>query len=619
MPTYGRARLATLLAIVVLAAACAGTASPNASGLGSPSASGPVPQWEPRTAWERALVTINPDTGTFAKEDALRLFATAFGPIPGVDVPQDLTGVTDRTIAISAVMAYESELTAEQRAAIDAAIAPPPGAVRIEVPAEAGAAQIASGARGLVEPVLALARSNGGIGVSRPMQAEVTPQFKQAIRDAAERIRADIAGRINENFDGKITIDFVAQPKDQPNLLGQAWSNWPGGVFGDCQITIFAEAANEEPLGLLDTLSHEIFHCFQFNGYHFMALYATAPQWVIEGQAEWVGGDLTGGLSGDSVNHWRRYLLMPWLPLTGFTYEAIGFYSHLKETGTDPWTRFRAMWAAGSDSVAAFRNSDAENPIFLESWASGFLREPERGTAWDTIGPGITDDKYHPYTEGALVPGAVFSLSRAMLTNDLYPFEAKTDLVRIQVTGPARLSDGTFETTQLDGVTFCVSGHDCAKKCPDGSDPPKTQGTIGTRFVLALSGGLTGAMATVEGMDIDDETCSPPPSAEPTDDEFCRRYRDYVAWAEALGPDTDVTQEIARQIATRFEGMEPVAPAELRDEVVLVFAIYATFGNVPEPWNVPGAGHIAGPTGMARLPGALQAMHAHCGIPWPGG
>ena len=111
---------------------------------------------------------------------------------------------------------------------------------------------------------------------------------------------------------------------------------------------------------------------------------------------------------------------------------------------------------------------------------------------------------------------------------------------------------------------------------------------------------------------------SDPPSAEPTDGEFCRRYRDYVAWAEALGPDTDVTQEIAREIATRFEGMHPVAPNELRDEVVLVYAIYATFGRVEEPWNIPGAGHIAGPTGMARLPGALMAMHAYCGIPWPG-
>ncbi len=120
------------------------------------------------------------------------------------------------------------------------------------------------------------------------------------------------------------------------------------------------------------------------------------------------------------------------------------------------------------------------------------------------------------------------------------------------------------------------------------------------------------------------QDATPPPSPPPTppDDqgsgEFCRLYRDYVAWATALGPDTDVTQELAREIAARFEAMHPVAPNELRDDVILVYAIYATFGKVDEPWNLPGAGQIAGPRTMERLPGALKAMHTYCGLVWPG-
>src|SRR5688500_18395139 len=104
-------RVATTLMLAALLGSCAPPASPAASGW--------IAKWEPRNAWERALDAIDPTTGTFAKDDALRLFATAFGPLPGVDVPQDLTGITDRTIAIAAVMNHADALTPEQLAAVE--------------------------------------------------------------------------------------------------------------------------------------------------------------------------------------------------------------------------------------------------------------------------------------------------------------------------------------------------------------------------------------------------------------------------------------------------------------------------------------------------------------------
>jgi hypothetical protein len=109
---------------------------------------------------------------------------------------------------------------------------------------------------------------------------------------------------------------------------------------------------------------------------------------------------------------------------------------------------------------------------------------------------------------------------------------------------------------------------------------------------------------------------SPPPT--PPDDgdkgEFCRRYQAYVDWARSLPADMDVTKELALEIVTRFEGMWPVTPPELRDAVALVWQIYATFADVPEPYNIPATGNF---TGMADLPYALQLMHEYCGIPWP--
>ncbi|MEO5704943.1 MAG: hypothetical protein ABIZ52_07455 [Candidatus Limnocylindrales bacterium] len=135
---------------------------------------------------------------------------------------------------------------------------------------------------------------------------------------------------------------------------------------------------------------------------------------------------------------------------------------------------------------------------------------------------------------------------------------------------------------------------------------------LGTMITVAASGP---GVVIFHTQDATPPPVTPPP---PPDDggigDFCRRYRAYVEWATALGPDTDITQELAREIATRFEGMYPVAPTELKKWVELVFTIYATFAGIDEPYNIPITGQV---TGLQNLPEALMTMHAYCGIPWP--
>src|SRR5215510_11012159 len=117
--------------------------------------------------------------------------------------------------------------------------------------------------------------------------------------------------------------------------------------------------------------------------------------WPRDWSSDVCSSDL-GGVSGDGIRHWERYLTIPWKPLTTRSYDAIGFYSHLDETGTDPFNVFQSMWSAGSNSIDAFRVANADTETFLDSWPSGVLREPGRGSAWDTTGPGIIDDAYAP-------------------------------------------------------------------------------------------------------------------------------------------------------------------------------------------------------------------------------
>jgi hypothetical protein len=187
--------------------------------------------------------------------------------------------------------------------------------------------------------------------------------------------------------------------------------------------------------------------------------------------------------------------------------------------------------------------------------------------------------------------------------------------VHINSVGHARLSDGILDTTAIEDAWYCVANHDCEPKCPDDALPIVIRGTINARFLLALAGGLDGTTATIEGVDVisadeSDEECDP---EEPAEDEFCKRYRDYVAWAESQ--DSDISQGQAAEIARRFEDMWPVAPPELKEWVELVFTIYATFAGIEEPYNIPVTGHVLG---IQYLPDALQTMHAYCGIPWFG-
>ena len=50
---------------------------------------------------------------------------------------------------------------------------------------------------------------------------------------------------------------------------------------------------NTENAGLPElTLIHKVFHCFQSMDYPSVATFQSAPGWLIEGEAEWVGATL---------------------------------------------------------------------------------------------------------------------------------------------------------------------------------------------------------------------------------------------------------------------------------------------------------------------------------------
>lgn len=480
-------RVGSLAGPLILAIACGGT---------TPSPSLSPTTARPETAWQRAIDAID-DNGQFSLEAALNLFATAYGPLPGVHIEQDTSGaIFDRTIAIRAVLAHRDELTPEQQAAVEAYLEPPEDAELIVVP-----------------PV-SESRNAAIVGA-------VSDEQKQAILLAATEHRGTIAQQLGRDFVGDLNIHFIesagpGNPYTGGGSGADAHSDWPGGVFGDCEIRIFG-GTSANPSYLHAVLAHEIFHCFQMDGYRAMGAFATAPAWVVEGQASWVGAALA---TDYTAPEWSSYLTVPTDALTRRAYDAIGFYAHLEETGTDPWTVFPEMWAAGSNNIVIFEQANANTDVFLDSWASSVMREPSRSRAWDTTGPGITEDSFAPpwFSVG---DGTRVDLNAAFFTNNIRMLQVTTDLLHVSVDGHGRLNDRAIDTTDLGDVWFCVEGHDCEPKCPDDRDRiPAIQGTIRDIVAIASTGGLDGTIGFAQGRDLPDadECETPEPSRDPDPD-----------------------------------------------------------------------------------------------------
>ena len=283
---------------------------------------------------------------------------------------------------------------------------------------------------------------------------------------------------------------------------------------------------------------------------------------------------------------WKDYLTRARRSLTARVYDAIGFYAHLAESGIDPWTTFDDMWKAKENNVEAFRAAGADNPRFLQGWASGLVREPIRGLSWDTSGPVITADRSLPRPT-FIGGGTDVPLGVPFFTNDVLALNAGADLLNVELDGDGRLNDGSYDTTDLADAWFCIAGHDCAKRCPGKPEPPATQATIQPAAYRAMTGGISGAVGHVRGVDLD-ECESPTRSATPDPD----RDACSTSCAKALGDVHVVTvnkerydfQGVGEFVMLRsadgsFEVQARMQPYGSSRTVSIITAVAARVGN----------------------------------------
>lgn len=454
--------------------------------------------------WGKTLAKIKPD-GTVDTATALSAFVQAIGPVPGVKSPGPSEDIVSGTIAIRWVTRVWSKLTEGQKRAIQNAL------------------------NGITAPASGF-RSVSYRPVSDPKPLPLDPKGPNVIcqtkdSDGASPYRAlvdDIVTKVTKRL-GRglqhpiwVAVDTKANSGGYMYTQGCKGKKVPDGKGDGCSLHVRPNA-NLDPSNSPDTssaLAHEVMHCFILDLVG-NTRESRLPDWFGEGLPSWVGSDL-GPVGGVIGGWWLEYLDTATSPLSRRTYDGIGFFVHLAETGTNPWRVIDKMTVAMADGAGTPAGWEAAGVStgFLDSWGSGYVQGAGGMTsrAWTTTGPSLS--AYRPEIDTA--PGGEVVNGKSLTVNvsaeATWPVLASVsaEVVLVRPDGPAsgRISLGSGQDATLSaaaGATYCTLGSDKCK-CPEGS------GGEGTRFTpmekgfqyVTVTGGLSKAGVNVAGQSLEE-------------------------------------------------------------------------------------------------------------------
>jgi hypothetical protein len=477
---------------------------------------GPSPEAAPRSAWSRILDEVG-DDGTVGVATALKAFAFAIHPLPGVATPSDEPAgrVASGTVAVRWLLAHWTTLSAQQRT----------------VAARALGGSIDESARGLRPAALggaALGRAAPTPSPGRTGNPALLCQAADAGDAAWYRQRGDaavpeLARRWGRGLSAGFKVFYaVNTAQDGRALMYAVPCRGTRQVGGRGPITVCTIHVNPSAATQLAgdaarraTLIHELAHCFLYD--RFGGAYLSLPNWYVEGAPTWVESVL-GGVELDATD-WGNYLVRPQVPLYRRSYDAVGFYAHLAQTGTDPWRRIDRIGAALIATSGAGRNRagwDAAGvtSAFLDSWGPSFAKGAYPGKQWNIVGPGIPDIM-SPIPARALGNGATVTVEAPAAAAGLVEIRPTAEVLEV---APAASATGRFAVgvgvdmslEEAAAVAFCAKPGGC--ECPEGTEGSGTTFTTlaGGPNYLGVTGGHQAASVAVVGSSLT---------------EFCRRKR----------------------------------------------------------------------------------------------
>ena len=429
------------------------------------------------TPWQRTLDQVSP-TGSFTSQVALRMFAIAYGSLPGVRRPSGAeTGLRSGTIAIGMVAKLWNELSRAQQTAID---------TKLGAPHDSSSPRVGQAADATLVP--------------DPQYQAIAQKY---IRIYAAKLPGVQPAPIHVFRASNIPTGFAdALPVD-------ANGNWaPGQPVASCRVRVAPSGQNSIPQFRSLFLAHEVFHCFQF------AIQPNWPQlgaWVMEGMADWAALAVDPVPASVGAGNYKAYLATANGSLLGRDYDGVGFWGYAEQLGGigSLWGRIPAILRSGT-GPAAFVAAGGTSGAFVSTWASAALRLPAGGPAWNQTDPyKISPSEVASPLEDV---GSTTSLVSAPYSLSLYAVQANPDQPLISIipaVGVLRAATkpggdlGVFS----DPEYYCLGG-DCT--CPPGSagTVPAHKDINADPLFLALTGGNEAGAAALTYHSLD-EYCHP--------------------------------------------------------------------------------------------------------------
>jgi len=404
--------------------------------------------------------------GSLSLEMSLDLFASVYGPLPGVPastITDPRPG--DGSLAIRSVLAHWVDIDVTTQDAISAALAPGQHAETIAYTNGASAIRAQTDTR-LSEAIAAVESAKVAIEteLGRPLGVPLTVSVFDA-RIGGEGTVADIT----------------------PMREG-VWSTT--GSIDACSIRIF-------PLGgtvsLATVAAHEVFHCFQYTSVSDVSQVLESQGWIIEGQAEWVGARI-GGVDQDSADWFSSWISAPGASLFSLDYAAVGFYWVLESEGIDVWSVMPSM--LGQRGEAAIRATGGDPTQVWSRALTSMIRSlsmPQvdvsaewdfAPSAWDVPGTAmrgaITVSPPSPFDRAG--PSSTYSRAATL------DFTLEGEIVDVKAEGGIGAlafedGDGTVTWSESYSEQFCLL-EDVAE-CSCESSEPLSHGT--DRMVAGLA------------------------------------------------------------------------------------------------------------------------------------
>ena len=402
-----------------------------------------------------------PPSGDPTFRQALAAFDSTIAALPGVRVPAGTVGNTESgTAALRWLYDYRDRLTSAQRAVLKRALTPGANAQTVEVDSEGNA-------------ILSAGATIAGVDAHAADSAQVAHVMSLVPGALADLKRKGV--RVGH----RVTVSEATTPEGEAKHPAMAASpSWlrPLGILTDsCSVWIFPRLAGAGGPYLRRLLLHELTHCAQFEFFSSMGQVAAAPDWVLDGTAEYVSAAITEEITGDGIDigWWPYWLRQPSPGLFTRAYDAIGFWSLLAQNGVDVFRLLGPLVQAGGSAAAYTVAVKAANPAYRHRWGTSLAMDSTPGgdADWTLRAPGARS--YGPVRNLPMGNGSSYGSTINAKGADIFGLDLAADILHITSSSDP---DGLLRdsaavnhvlTSQMD---FCVRPDRC--KCPEGEHDP---------------------------------------------------------------------------------------------------------------------------------------------------